>query len=171
MPKVLFVNEHREVEVTAGRKISDVASELGIAVCRQHFIGVPFGDWTVWVDGSAGSVSPTTWFERIYKRCKGMRRMANRTRILGDCKVFTQQGLGSRARAPRPIAPVPVPSTDATAERFDHEHLASATAWNPHGHPKAVGQGLREAPKYVPKAKGKAAKVEEVDEADEAESE
>jgi len=35
MPKVTFVNEHRTVEVEKGRKISDVAAELGIAVCRE----------------------------------------------------------------------------------------------------------------------------------------
>ncbi len=164
MPKVLFVNEHREVEVEAGRKISDVAEELGIAVCRQHFIGVAFGDWTIWVDGPAGCVSPMTALERIWDRCSGWRRAANRTRILGDCKVYTQQGLASRAKTPRPVAPVPVPSTDPDAERFDHENDAAGTAWNVYGHPKAVGLGKREAPKYVPKKKGAAAAV--VDDAD-----
>ncbi len=159
MPKVLFVNEHREVEVEAGRKISDVAAELGISVCRQHFSGVPFGDWTVWIDGKDGCVSPPTMFEKLYKRVKGWRRMANRTRILGDCKIYTQQGLVSRAKVPRPIAPVPNPSEDAEAERFDHEHDAAGTAWNPYGHPKAVGTGTREAPKYEPpKKKEKPAK-------------
>lgn len=159
MPKVLFVNEHREVEVEAGRKISEVAADLGISVCRQHFAGVLFGDWTVWIDGPAGCVSPPTLFEKIYKRVRGWRRMANRTRILGDCKIFTQQGLGSRTKVPRPVAPVPVPAEDPHAERFDHHNDAAGTAWNPYGHPKAVGTGTREAPKYVPpKKKEKPAK-------------
>jgi hypothetical protein len=173
MPKVLFVNEHREVEVEVGRKVSDVAAELGISVCRAHFSGVPFGDWTVWIDGPAGCVSPPTLFEKIYKRVKGWRRMANRARILGDCKIYTQQGLVNRTRVPRPVAPVPVPSDDPNAERFDHEHNAAGTAWNPYGHPTAVGQGTREAPKYEPPKKkekpakkGKEAPVEEAADAE-----
>ena len=35
MPKVTFVNENRTVEVASGRKISDVAAELGIAAVIQ----------------------------------------------------------------------------------------------------------------------------------------
>lgn len=166
MPKVLFVNEHREVEVEAGRTISDVAEELGIAVCRQHFIGVAFGDWSVWVDGPPGCVSPITTLERIWDRCSGWRRAANRTRILGDCKIHTQQGLKSRASVARPIAGVPVPSKDSAAERFDHENNAAGTAWNPYGHPKAIGLGKREAPKYEPKKKGAAAEPEPEDDSD-----
>jgi len=168
MPKVLFVNEHREVEVEAGRLISDVAEELGIAVCRQHFAGIPFGDWSVWVDGPTGCVSPMTALERLWDRCAGWRRSANRTRILGDCKIHTQQGLASRARVPRPIDPVPVPSTDPQAERFDHENNAAGTAWNVYGHPKAVGLGKREAPKYEPPKKGRKAAESEDDEAENA---
>ena len=172
MPKVLFVNEHREVEVEAGRVVSDVAEELGISVCRAHFVGIPFGDWTVWIDGPAGCVSPPTALERIWDRVSGMRRAANRTRILGDCKIFTQQGLASRAKVARPIAAPANPSEDASAERFDHENDAAGTAWNPYGHPKAVGTGKREAPKYEPpKKKDKKAKVAKVEEEDEAEGE
>lgn len=171
MPKVLFVNEHREVEVASGRLISDVARELGIAVCREHFAGVPFGDWSVWIDGPDGCVSPMTTLERVWDRCSGWRRSANRTRILGDCKIHTQQGLASRANSPRPIAPVPVPSEDPEAERFDHENDAAGTAWNPYGHPKAVGLGNREAPKYEPPKKGaKAKQVEAESDDDDAES-
>ena len=58
MPKVTFVNENRTVEVDSGRKISDVAAELGIAVCREEFVGTGIGNYTVWVKGSDGCVSP-----------------------------------------------------------------------------------------------------------------
>jgi hypothetical protein len=44
MPTVTFVNEHRVVEVEKGRLISDVAQELGIPVCREHFVGTGIGD-------------------------------------------------------------------------------------------------------------------------------
>ena len=56
MPKVEFVNEHRAVEVDEGRFISDIADELGIAVCREEFAGTGIGDYTVWVQG--GPLSP-----------------------------------------------------------------------------------------------------------------
>jgi hypothetical protein len=45
MPKVQFVNEHREVEVDAGRLISEIAEELGIAVCREEFVWTEVGGW------------------------------------------------------------------------------------------------------------------------------
>jgi hypothetical protein len=152
MPKIMFVCEHREVEVDPGRLISDVARELGIAVCREEFAGTGLGDYTVWVKGDDGCVSPLTFYERWIKRCKGWRRMANRTRILGDCRIWTQPGIGSRLGTPRPLAPDARAGVDGS-ERFDHEHNAAGTAWNPYGHPHAVGKGTREAPKYEPKKK------------------
>ena len=158
MPKVTFVCEHREVEVDAGRLISDVARELGIPTCREEFAGTGIGDQTVWVKGDAGCVSPLTFYEKWIKRCKGWRRMANRTRILGDCQVWTQQGIGTRLGAPRPLAPAARAAEDGS-ELFDHERNAAGTAWNPYGHPHAVGKGTREPPKYEPpKKKEKAAK-------------
>jgi hypothetical protein len=166
MAKVMWVNEHREVEVEPGRLLSDIANELGIQVCREEFAGTGIGDYTVWVRGGDGCVSAMTWYERIIKRCKGERRMANRTRVLTDCRVWTQQGMSSRQGRPRPIDKAPRAGEDGS-ERFDHEHNAAGTAWNPHGHPKAVGEGKREAPKFEPKgkkdpkaAKGKAAAAE-----------
>lgn len=152
MPKVLFVNEHREVEIESGRLISDIASELGIAVCREEFVGTGIGDYTVWVKGEPSCVSPPTWYERVVKRCKGERRMANRTRVLGDCKVWTQQGMSMRLRQPRPLDPAARAGQDGS-ERFDHEHNSSGTTWNVYGHPYAVGGGKREPPKYEPPAK------------------
>lgn len=164
MPKVLFVNEHREVEVKAGRTIASIAEDFEIAVCRQHFKGVPFGDWTVWVKGEEGCISSPTFVERFVERCRGQKRLANHTRVLGDCRVVTQAGLAGRTTMPRAISPPPNPSEDPAAERFDHPNNAAGTAWNVYGHPKAVASGTREPPKYEPPKKrarkAKAAKAE-----------
>ena len=157
MPRVLFVNEHREIEVTAGRTISEAAQELGIAVCREEFAGTGIGDYTVGSECEPGCVSPPTFYERFMKGCKGWRRMANKARVQGDVKVYTQQGMKMRTFAPRPVDVPPNPLEDPTAPRFDHANNAAGTAWNPYGHPKAVGEGKREAPVYVPKTKKKKA--------------
>ena len=37
---------------SAGRTISDIAAELGIAVCREEFAGTGIGNYTVWVKGA-----------------------------------------------------------------------------------------------------------------------
>ncbi len=162
MPKVMFVNEHREVEVQTGRLISDVAAELGIQVCREEFAGTGIGDYTVWVKGGSGCVSPPTFYERVIKRCKGQRRMANRTKVLGDCEVWTQGGMSPRQGKPRPIAAAPRAGEDGSA-RFDHENNAAGTAWHPYGHPHAVGSGTREPNRYEPPQKKTKAKAEAKD--------
>src|SRR5688572_21899975 len=102
MPRITFVNEHRTVETEPGRLLSDIAAELGIAVCRETFRGTGIGDYTCWVKGEPGATSPPTFLERLLG-AKGQRRMANRTRVLGDVQVWTQAGPGNRLRAPRPI--------------------------------------------------------------------
>lgn len=150
MPKVTFVNEHRSVEVEKGRKISDVAAELGIAVCREEFVGTGIGDYTVWIKGEDGCVSPPGFWEKL-RGAKGWRRFANRTQILGDVEIFTQAGIGDRLRAPRPVATPPKPATDKTARRLPVD--ASGTAAFPYGNPKAVGKGEREA---IARSTGKA---------------
>lgn len=169
MPKVTFVNEHRTVEVESGRKIGDVAAELGIAVCREEFVGTGIGNTTVWVKGADGCVSPPTFFEKLFG-VGGWRRRARTTKILGDVEVFTQAGLGDRLRSPRPLAPKPNPSKDPEAKRKPID--ASGSAAFPYGDPRAVGKGTREAiarstgkPKAAG-AKGKAA----AEEAEESES-
>jgi hypothetical protein len=174
MPKVTFVNENRIVEVAQGRLISEVANELGIAVCRESFAGTGIGDYTVWVKGESGSVSPVSFFEKLFG-ARGWKRYANRARILGDLQVWTQQGLADRLRSPRPISAPPSPATDPTAPRKPID--ASGTAAFPFGDPRAVGKGTREAigrttgkPKAAKGAKG-AKEVEAADEADESESE
>jgi hypothetical protein len=171
MPKVTFVNEHRTIECEKGRLISDVASDLGIAVCRESLAGTGLGGYSVWVKGEPGAVSELTFIEKLWG-AKGMRRYANRTRILGDLMVWTQAGLGDRLRAPRPVAAPPHPATDKEAPRLGVS--AAGTAAFPYGHPAVVGQGAREAiaksTAKVKAAKGAKAEVAEEDDAeDEAE--
>ncbi|MDC0679270.1 hypothetical protein [Sorangium atrum] len=141
MPKVTFVNEHRTVETSPGRLLSDIAAELGIAVCREAFRGTGIGDYTCWVKGEPGATSPPTFLEKLLG-ARGQRRMANRTRVLGDVQVWTQAGPGNRLRAPRPIAPPPSPATDPEAPRKPID--ASGSAAFPYGDPRAVGHGKRE---------------------------
>ena len=150
MPKVSFINEHRTVEVASGRLISDIANELGIAVCRESFAGTGIGDYTVWVKGEAGSVSPVTFLEKLMG-ARGMKRYANRARILGDVQVWTQGGLPDRLRSPRPISAPPRPATDPSAPRKPID--AAGTAAFRYGDPRAVGKGLREP---IAKTTGKA---------------
>ena len=155
MPKVTFVNEHRTVEVASGRLISDAAAELGIAVCRETFVGTGIGDYTVWVKGEPGSVSPPGFLEKLFG-ARGWKRFANRARILGDVKIWTQAGPDDRLRSPRPIAAPPRPSEDTSARKpID----ASGSAAFPYGDPRAVGKGTREAiGRTTGKAKAAAAK-------------
>ncbi|AUX37989.1 MULTISPECIES: hypothetical protein [Sorangium] len=141
MPRITFVNEHMTVETEPGRLLSEIAAELGIAVCRETFRGTGIGDYTCWVKGEPGATSPPTFLERLLG-AKGQRRMANRTRVLGDVQVWTQAGPGNRLRAPRPIAPPPSPATDPEAPRKPID--ASGSAAFPYGDPRAVGHGKRE---------------------------
>ncbi|WP_437812342.1 hypothetical protein [Sorangium sp. So ce1078] len=141
MPRVTFVNEHMAVETEPGRLLSDIAAELGIAVCRETFRGTGIGDYTCWVKGEPGATSPLTFMEKLLG-ARGQRRMANRTRVLGDVQVWTQAGPGNRLRTPRPIAPPPSPATDPEAPRKPID--ASGSAAFPYGDPRAVGHGKRE---------------------------
>jgi hypothetical protein len=169
MPKVTFVNEGRTVEVDSGRKISDVAAELGIAVCREEFAGTGIGNYTVWVKGNAGCVSPPDFWEKL-GGVRGERRLANRVKILGDVQIWTQAGLRDRLRAPRPITAPPTPKTDPTAPRLGVS--AAGTAAFPGGNPLAIGKGEREpiarnTGKKGAKGAAAAAAAEEEEESDE----
>jgi hypothetical protein len=172
MPKVTFVNENRTVEIEPGRFISDVAAELGIAVCREEFAGSGIGNYTVWVKGPDGCVSPPGFWERL-SGVRGWRRLANKTKILGDVEVFTQAGLRDRLRAPRPVTAPPTPKTDPTAPRLGES--AAGTAAFPGGHPHAIGKGTRDVParntgkpaKAGAKGAPAAAAAEEEEESDE----
>lgn len=164
MPKVTFVNEHRIVEVDSGRKISDVAAELGIAVCRETFAGTGIGNYAVWVKGNDGALSAPTLWEK-FRGLRGIKRFADSARILGDVEIFTQGGLADRLRAPRPVAPAPTPKTDPTAKRLPID--ASGTAAYPYGNPKAVGKGERDVPpRNTSKPKKAGAAAAAADEAD-----
>jgi hypothetical protein len=171
VPKVTFVNEHRTVEVPQGRLISDAAAELGILVCREAFIGTGIGDYTVWVKGEPGSLSPPGFMERMMG-ARGLKRYANRARILGDVQVWTMGGLDDRLRSPRPVAAPPRVVDDPTAERLPVDSSGSAAF--PYGHPAAVGKGERPAvgrstakPKAAgAKGKAAAAPAEDADEAE-----
>jgi len=151
MPKVTFVNENRTVEVASGRKISDIAAELGIVVCAESFRGTGIGDWTVYVKGAAGALTEPTFLEKLIG-IKGMRRLANRVKVLGDVEIWTLGGLPDRLRSPRPISPPPNASKDPDVKRKPID--AAATAAYPYGHPHAVGKGTRE-PVPVGAGKGK----------------
>jgi hypothetical protein len=157
MPKVTFINEARTVEVSAGRKVSDVAAELGIPVCREEFGGTGFlGDYTIWVKGPDGCVSPAGFWEKL-RGARGWKRFADRTQILGDVEIYTQAGLGDRLRTPRPIDARPTPKTDPAARRLGVSAAGSAAF--PYGNPLAVGKGEREAVARSTGKKGAAGKA------------
>ena len=173
MPKVTFINENRTVEVAAGRTISDVAAELGIAVCRDEFAGTGIGNSTGWIKGADGCVSPPASGRSA--AISGTRRLANKAKILGDVEIFTQAGLRHRHRAPRPHPAPPPPTTEPEARRLGVSSAGTIAAAFPGGNPEAVGKGTREAiarntGKKGPagaKAGAKAAAEQEEEESDE----
>jgi hypothetical protein len=175
MPKVKFVKEHRTVEVEKGVLISKAAEDLGIATCRESFVGTGIGDYTCWVKGEPGCVSEPGFFEKLFGHAKGWRRQANKARILGDVEIWTQAGPDARLRSPRPVARPPRPLDDAEAARLPVD--ASGSAAFPYGNPVAVGKGERAPigrttgkPK-VAGAKGAAAAEDTDDEAEDGDEE
>jgi hypothetical protein len=167
MPKVTFINEARTVDVERGRTIKDIATELGIATCREEFAGTGIGDYTVWVKGDDGALTPPDFWERL-KGARGWKRYANKARVLGDVEVWTQAAVGDRLRMPRPVAKPPQPRLDPSAKRLGVSD--AGTAAFPYGHPEAVGQGKRAAVARntaKPKKAGAAAAAAEAEEDDE----
>ncbi|HEY3592912.1 MAG TPA: hypothetical protein VGL13_03520, partial [Polyangiaceae bacterium] len=82
MPKVVFVNEHRIVEVASGKNLKALAIELGINPHREFFRGINCGylglcgTCQVWVrPGAAGAVSPPNRREK-WAGVRGERRLA-----------------------------------------------------------------------------------------------
>jgi ferredoxin len=153
MPKVVFVNEHRIVEVPQGKNLKSLALELGINPHREFFRGVNCGylgmcgTCQVWVkEGAPGSANSRNLREKI-AGMRGLRRLACQVKVLGDVEVTTFAGGDGRLRSPRPIAPPPRPSVDATAKRKPID--ASGTAEFVLGHPSAVGTGTRVPTKRV----------------------
>src|SRR5262245_61972425 len=123
MPKVAFVNEHRIVEVPAGKNLKTLAVELGINPHREFFKGVNCGflglcgTCQVWVrERDPGSTNPKNLRERM-SGMRGERRLACQVRILGDVEITTFAGGDDRLRAPRPISPPPNPTVDPLAKR------------------------------------------------------
>lgn len=117
MPIVTFVNEFRQVEVPAGMNLRTVALENGIAIDRQHFLGLSCknrglcGQCAVWIqEKTAGATSPRTWKEKslFFRRFKGWRRLACQVKVLGDVQVWTVAGGPDRLSA-RPIDAPPRP--------------------------------------------------------------
>jgi hypothetical protein len=95
----------------------------------------------VWVKESApGAVNAPNIREKI-GGMRGLRRLACQVKIAGDVEVTTFAGGDGRLRAPRPIAPPPRPTVEATAKRKPID--ASSSAEFIYGHPSAVGTGTR----------------------------
>jgi ferredoxin len=147
MPKVVFVNEHRIVEVPQGKNLKTLALELGINPHREFFRGLNCGYFglcgacQVWVrEGSRGATSRTNLREKM-AGVRGERRLACQVRILGDIEVTTMPGGDDRLRAPRPIAPPPRPTVETNVARKPVD--AAPTAEFVYGHPAAVGTGAR----------------------------
>jgi hypothetical protein len=138
MPTVHFVNEHLTVEAEPGRRLSDIAAEQGILVCRELLGWTRWGDYSVWVKGDAGALSPRTLGERL-RGVTGWRRLANHARVLGDVQVWTQQGLGTRNGGSRKIDAVPHAAAEPAARRKVEDEVG--TALHPFGHPTAIGRG------------------------------
>jgi hypothetical protein len=150
MPTVHFVNENLTVEAESGRRLSEIAAEHGILVCREVLGWTRWGDYSVWVKGEEAALSPRTWGERM-RGVSGLRRLANHTRVLGDVQVWTQQGLGSRNGGTRQIDPLPQAAADPAARRAAQDE--AGTALHPLGHPAAIGRGKQPADKPAdPKA-------------------
>jgi ferredoxin len=147
MPRVVFVNEHRIVEVPHGKNLKALALELGINPHRESFLGLNCGylglcsSCQVWLKEIApGAVTPRNLREKI-AGTRGQRRLACQVRVLGDVEITTMPGGDSRLRAPRPIAPPPQPTVDPVAARKPID--AAPTAEFLYGHPAAVGSGTR----------------------------
>lgn len=147
MPKVVFVNEHRIVEVPSGKNLKTLALELGINPHREFFRGVNCGFFglcgtcQVWVrEGSSGSTNARNLREKM-AGMRGERRLSCQVKILGDVEITTLAGGDDRLRAPRPIAPPPQPTIDPSAKRKPID--AAPTAEFVLGHPAAVGTGTR----------------------------
>jgi ferredoxin len=147
MPKVVFVNEHRIVEVPQGKNLKSLALELGINPHREFFRGVNCGylgmcgTCQVWVkEGASGATNPLNLREKM-GGMRGLRRLACQVKILGDVEITTFAGGDGRLRSPRPIASPPRPTIDPTAKRKPVDESSSAEFI--HGHPSAVGTGTR----------------------------
>jgi ferredoxin len=153
MPKVVFVNEHRIVEVPSGKNLKTLSLELGINPHREIFRGINCGHLglcgacQVWVKESSPGATNRRNLRETIAGTRGLRRLACQVRVLGDIEVTTFAGGDNRLRAPRPIAAPPTPTIDPTAARKPID--AAPTAEFTLGHPAAVGTGTRVPTKRV----------------------
>jgi ferredoxin len=154
MPKVTFVNENRIVDAGEGDNVRDVALQSGIDINNtEEFRGVNCGGHGLcssclcWVEESVpGAAGPRTFMERL-RALRGWRRLACRTRLVGDVKVFTMPGQHDRARKQRPVSPPPRPTEDPAAARKPID--AVGTSEFPKGHPSEIASGTRKPPEKV----------------------
>src|SRR5689334_14832781 len=90
MPKVVFVNEHRIVEVPQGKNLKTLALELGVDPHREFFRGVNCGYLglcglcQVWVRESAPGSTNRRNFRESMAGMRGERRLACQVQVLGD---------------------------------------------------------------------------------------
>jgi ferredoxin len=153
MPKVVFVNEHRIVEVPQGKNLKSLALELGINPHREFFRGVNCGYFgvcgtcQVWVKESAPGSTNALNLREKFAGMRGLRRLSCQVKVMGDVEITTLAGGDGRLRSPRPIASPPKPTVDPTATRKPID--AASTAEFTYGHPSAVGAGTRVPTKRV----------------------
>lgn len=155
MPKVVFVNEHRVVDVPAGRSVWEAAREAGVAIDVHRFQGgFSCGGHGVcraclcWVEeGEPGAAGPRSLMERM-RGLRGWRRLACRAQVNGPLKVYSVPAAAERVNVPRSIAPPPSPVADPSAPRKPAD--AASTAEHLYGHPSAVGRGGAPVPPPAP---------------------
>ena len=147
MPRITFVNEHLTVDAEPGSSVASLARREGVALDVNRFRGTfncggrgVCSACLCWVEESTpGAAGPRSLFEKL-RGLGGWRRLACRTRLTGDVRVFTLPAAGNRVGVPRAIAPAPTPTTDPSAARKAND--AASTAEHIHGHPSMVGRGL-----------------------------
>ena len=147
MPRITFVNEHLTVDAEPGSSVASLARREGVALDVNRFRGTfncggrgVCSACLCWVEESTpGAAGPRSLLEKL-RGLGGWRRLACRTRLTGDVRVFTLPAAGNRVGVPRAIAPAPTPTTDPSAARKAND--AASTAEHIHGHPSMVGRGL-----------------------------
>jgi len=157
VPKVLFVNEHRSVEIAVGTSVRDAAREAGVSLDTARFRGgLSCGGLGIcraclcWVEPSAPeAVGERMFFERL-RGLTGWRRLACRAQVRGDLKVYSLPAADDRVGKARAIEAPPSPVADPAARRKPDD--AASTAAHVHGHPSAIGRGgaAREVPPPSP---------------------
>jgi len=157
MPKINFVVENLQVEVTPGRKVRAVALENGIYVNREWVKGVNCGGrglcgtCNVWIKAPEGAVSPPNLREKLHGMGVG-RRLACQTEVRGDIEVTTMPGGDDRLDRGRKIDPPKTknPRTNANAPKPEPKAEAK-----PEPKAEAKAEPKAEA-KAEPKAEAKA---------------